>query len=154
MTTDNITLVHEFLAALDEWDFDGMRERLHPDDFVYRIPYSPEWIPSELTGRDTYLEFAREWSGSIDGTENLHDIELDTLANDPDTVIARYKNEFRITASGYLYKNDLIVIFRIVAGLIAGFDERLDSIPLVIASGGSVEPPEAPERARPPGGNS
>lgn len=143
MATDNVTLVREFLAALDEWDFDAMRERLHPERFVYRIPYSPEWIPSELTGRDDYIEFAREWSGSIDGTENLHDIELDTLANDPDTVIARYKNEFTISASGYLYKNDLIVIFKIVDRLIATFDERLDSIPLVTASGGNVEPPPA-----------
>jgi uncharacterized protein len=141
MATDNITLVREFLAALDEWDFDGMRERLHPDDFVYRIPYSPDWIPSELAGRDPYLDFAREWSGSIDGTENLHDIELDTLAGDPDTVIARYKNEFTISASGYLYKNDLIVIFKIVDGLIATFDERLDALPLVIASGGRIEAP-------------
>jgi ketosteroid isomerase-like protein len=141
MATDNITLVREFLAAIDEWDFDGMRERLHPDQFTYRIPYSPEWIPSELAGRDAYIEFARQWSGSIDGTENLHDIELDTLASDPDTVIATYKNEFTITASGYLYKNDLIVIFKIVDGLIATFDERLDAIPLVIASGGSVEGP-------------
>jgi uncharacterized protein len=141
VATDNVTLVREFLAAIDEWDFDGMRARLHPDRFAYRIPYSPEWIPSELAGRDAYIEFAREWSGSIDGTENLHDIVLDTLANDPDTVIATYKNEFTISASGYLYKNDLIVIFKIVDGLIATFDERLDAIPLVIASGGSVVTP-------------
>jgi uncharacterized protein len=141
MATDNVTLVREFLAALDEWDFDGMRERLHPDRFVYRIPYSPDWIPKELAGRDDYLAFAKEWSGSIDGTENLHDIVLDTLAGDPDTVIATYKNEFTISASGYLYKNDLIVIFKIVDGLIATFDERLDAIPLVIASGGSVVAP-------------
>jgi len=98
MANDNVTLVREFLAALDEWDFDGMRER-------------------------------------------LHDIVLDTLANDPGTVIATYKNEFTITASGYLYKNDLIVIFKIVDNLIATFDERLDAIPLVIASGGSVAAP-------------
>lgn len=141
MATDNVTLVREFLAALDEWDFDGMRQRLHPDRFTYRIPYSPEWIPTELAGRDAYLDFAREWSGQVDGTENLHDIVLDTLANEPDTVIATYKNEFTISASGYLYKNDLIVIFKIVDGLIATFDERLDAIPLVIASGGSVEGP-------------
>jgi uncharacterized protein len=141
VATDNVTLVREFLAAIDEWDFDGMRARLHPDRFTYRIPYSPEWIPSELEGRDAYIEFAREWSGSIDGTENLHDIVLDTLASDPDTVIATYKNEFTISASGYLYKNDLIVIFKIVDGLIATFDERLDAIPLVIASGGSVVAP-------------
>jgi uncharacterized protein len=141
VATDNVTLVREFLAAIDEWDFDGMRARLHPDRFTYRIPYSPEWIPSELEGRDAYIDFAREWSGSIDGTENLHDIVLDTLANDPDTVIATYKNEFTISASGYLYKNDLIVIFKIVDGLIATFDERLDAIPLVIASGGSVVAP-------------
>lgn len=140
---DNITLVREFLAAIDEWDFDGMRDRLHPDQFTYRMPYSPEWIPSELPGRDEYIEFARQWSGSIDGTENLHDIVLDTLTGDPDTVIATYKNEFTITASGYLYKNDLIVIFKIVDGLIASFDERLDAIPLLIASGGTITPPPA-----------
>ena len=59
MATDNVTLVREFIAALDRWDFDAMRERLHPERFTYRIPYSPEWIPSELSGGDTSLDFAR-----------------------------------------------------------------------------------------------
>lgn len=140
-TKENIELVRGFLAAIDEWDFDGMRERLHPDDFVYRIPYSPDWIPSELVGREAYIGFASEWSNAIDGTENLHDLELDTLASDSDTVIATYKNEMLIRESGYQYKNDLICIFKIRDGLIVSFDERLDAIPLTIAAGGAIRPP-------------
>lgn len=143
MATDNVALVREFLAAIDEWDFEGMRERLHPDEFVYRIPYSPDWIPSELVGRDTYIEFASEWSGSIDGTENIHELELDTLAHDPATVVARYKVEFTLTATRYVYKNDLVCFFEVLDGRIAVFDERLNALPLTIAAGGSIEPPPA-----------
>jgi hypothetical protein len=120
-----------------------MRERLHPTDFVYRIPYSPDWIPSELEGRDTYLKFAEEWSGAIDGTENLRHIEIDTLSNSPDTVIATYSNEMLIRESNYLYKNDLICIFRIRDDLIVEFDERLNALPLTVAAGGTISAPTA-----------
>lgn len=137
----SVEIVRGFLAATDEWDFDGMRERLHPTEFTYTLPYRPPWVPGELTGRDTFLDFARQWSEAIDGSENLHDISLHALADDPDCVIAFYKNEMTVVASGFLYKNDLVCTFRLRDGLIVSFDERLDAVPLIEAMGGAVAPP-------------
>jgi ketosteroid isomerase-like protein len=139
----NVAVVREFLAAIDAWDFDGMRERLHPTDFKYTLPYRPDWVPAELEGRETYLDFARQWSEAIEGGENLHEISVHALEDDPDTVVAFYKNEMTIVASGYHYKNDLVCTFTLRDGLIARFDERLDAIPLVLATGGSVSPTAA-----------
>jgi len=141
MANPNVAVIRDFLAAIDAWDFDGMRERLHATDFRYSLPYKPDWVPGELEGREAYLDFARQWSEAIEGGENLHDISIHALEDDPNTVVAFYKNEMTLVASGYLYKNDLVCRFRLRDAVITEFEERLDTTPLVLATGGSISPP-------------
>ena len=139
----NIAAVRAFVDAINAWDFDGMRDALDPDDFVFRIPFRPEGFPAEIRGRDVYVSFAEDWSKQLEGSENLHDLVLDTLAGDPDQVVAFYKSDMRMK-TGEPYRNTYVGHFRLRDGRITQFDEYVDSIPLLLAAGGKVVDPPAP----------
>jgi ketosteroid isomerase-like protein len=148
MAESAVELVTGFLAAMNLWDFPEMRARLHPDRFTFRMPYHPAWMPGELEGREAYLGFAEEWSKAIDGTENLEHVDVHAFADEPGTVIARFTNSFELVESGFKYANDLLAVFAVQDGLITLFEERLNPIPLVLATGGEVLSPQQARQSR------
>ena len=110
--------------------------RLSTDDVVFELPFRPPTFERETVGKDAYMEvLAQARDHMIDGSENLHDLELDTLASDPDTVIATYKSAMRLK-SGVEYNNEYISRFRLRDGKVARFTEYYDSIVLFRALGG------------------
>ena len=131
----NIDLVRAYTDALNAWDIETMG-RLSTDDVVFELPFRPPTFERETVGKDAYMEvLAQARDHMIDGSENLHDLELDTLASDPDTVIATYKSAMRLK-SAVEYNNEYISRFRLRDGKVARFTEYYDSIVLFRALGG------------------
>jgi hypothetical protein len=141
----NMQVVREYVDAINRWDFDTWGKLLDPDEFTFRIPFRPEVFPGEISGRDQFLEFARQWKEQVDGSENLDNLTVATLAQDSDTVVARYTSDMKMKATGHRYLNSYIGWFRLRNGRIIHFSEYLDSIPLLIAAGGTVTYPQPPE---------
>lgn len=137
---DNINLVRAYTDALNGWDIEKMAT-LSTDDVVFELPFRPPAFGRETVGKDAYMEvLAQARDHMIDGSENLHDLELDTLASDPNTVIATYKSDMKLR-SGVEYKNEYISRFRLRDGKVARFTEYYDSIILFRALGGTLTEP-------------
>lgn len=133
----NLDLVRAYTDALNKWDIETMRE-LSTEDVVFELPFRPPTFERETAGRDAYMEvLGQARDHMIDGSENLHDMTLDTLASDPDVVIATYKSDMTLR-SGARYANEYISRFVIRDGKVARFVEYYDSIKLFTALGGSL----------------
>lgn len=131
----NIELVRTYTDALNVWDIEKMRD-LSTEDVVFELPFRPPAFERETVGRDAYMDvLAQARDHMIDGSENLRELELDTLASDPNTVVATYKSSMRLR-SGVEYSNEYISRFRIRGGKVARFTEYYDSIILFRALGG------------------
>lgn len=135
---DNIELVRRYTDALNSWDIETMRD-LSTEDVVFELPFRPPTFERETVGRTAYMEvLGQARDHMIDGSENLHDLTLDTLAGDPDVVIATYKSDM-LLRSGTRYVNEYISRFVCRDGQIARFVEYYDSIKLFTALGGSLQ---------------
>lgn len=133
----NLDLVRAYTDALNKWDIETMRE-LSTEDVVFELPFRPPTFGRETVGRTAYMEvLAQARDHMIDGSENLHDLELDTLASNPDVVIATYKSDM-LLRSGTRYANEYISRFICRDGKIARFVEYYDSIILFSALGGTL----------------
>lgn len=134
----NLDLVRAYSDALNKWDIETMRE-LSTEDVVFELPFRPPTFGRETVGRDAYMDvLAQARDHMIDGSENLHDLTLDTLASDPNIVIATYKSDMKLR-SGVQYANEYISRFVLRDGKVARFVEYYDSIKLFTAMGGSLK---------------
>lgn len=138
--SSNLDLVRAYTDALNQWDIETM-SRLSTEDVVFELPFRPPNVGRETVGKDAYMEvLAQARDHMIDGSENLHDLAMDTLAGDPDVVIATYKSDMTLR-SGVQYKNEYISRFVCRDGKIARFVEHYDSISLFTALGGELVAP-------------
>ena len=124
----NIQVVREYIDATNAWDFDKLRELIDPDDFELRIPFRPEVFPGSIKGREEFVGFVEDWSQQVEG---------------PEQVVTTYTSDMTIKATGHKYLNSYVGMFRVRDGRVTEFFEYLDSIPLLIAAGGSVTYPQA-----------
>ena len=111
MNTDlreaNVRLVRRYLDALNAWDLDTIRE-MTTEDVVFEVPFRPAGFERFTEGRDKYLELLRQASAvMIDGSENLHDIRIDTLGSDPNELHAEYRSAMKLR-SGARYHNEYL----------------------------------------------
>jgi ketosteroid isomerase-like protein len=134
----NMEIVREYLDAINVWDFDKKRQLL-ADDAFFEMAYAPEPFPRSFRGKEEILSFVETIPAIID-SENLHEIWMDTLANDPGEIVCTYKSDMEIKPEGRRYRNRYITRWTIRDGKIAYFGEFYDPIELVKALGGSVEP--------------
>lgn len=118
-----------------------MRE-LVADDFLFVIPFAPDWLMVRYEGKDAALAFLDSVRHLME-PENLHDIRVDTCAADPGEVIAEYRSATRMKRTHRVYCNEYIGRFTVRSDRITRFAEYLDPVRFVIAMGGSVRPPEA-----------
>ena len=136
----NATLVRCFIDAInDSWNIHVMRT-LVSEDFTFVIPFAPAWFQVRYEGREQALAFLDSVRHLME-PENLHDVQIDTLASNPGEVIAEYKSATRMKATGRPYHNEYIGRFRVRDGKITSFAEYLDPTRFVVAIGGSVDPP-------------
>lgn len=128
-------LIREYVDAVNAWDFDRL-EQLLDEQAVLELPYVPPGVESRYEGRATMLAFMREVAKHIP-SENQHDLKLDTLHDEPGTVIATYKSDMRI--DGRPYRNKYVGVFKVHNGRVKLFVEYFDPIKLLVAMGGKVE---------------
>jgi uncharacterized protein len=143
----NMTVVQEYLDAINVWDF-GRKQELLAEDAVFEMPFAPPGFERRLEGRDNILEFVMTIPSIIDA-ENLHDIELDTLHSDPGEVIGSYKSDMVIKPTNLPYKNRYITRWIVRDNKIKYFAEYYDPILLVIALGGNVQVPSVESATSP-----
>lgn len=136
----NLQIVRRYIDGINAWDFDSMREVMSPD-FVFEQMFAPPGMQKRYEGRDSLLEFQRSLTGLI-VTENLHDLEVDTLSSDPGVVIATYRSDMKLTDPSKSYTNDYICRFTVRDGKITHFQEYYDGCRLVTSFGGTVTEPQ------------
>jgi uncharacterized protein len=86
--TSNSDVVRRFIEAInDSWNIDVMRE-IVTEDFVFTIPFAPDWFRVRCEGRDEALAFLDHVRELMD-PENLHDLRIDSYASDPGQVVAQ-----------------------------------------------------------------
>lgn len=134
---DNIRLVRRYLDALNHWDLDTMRD-LSTEDVVFEVPFRMDDFERYTRGRDNYIALLRQASEvMIDGSENLHDIMVDTLGSNPDELFAEYKSAMKLR-SGADYANEYLARFTVREGRVARFAEYLNPVVLFKAMGGKI----------------
>jgi len=131
------SVVRRFLDALNSWDFDVLGELFAPD-LVFELPFAPPGLVTRIEGGATFLEFVRRVPDVFD-EERLHDIEIHTFADDPNEVVAEYRSDMNVVATGGKYRNRYVARFTVRDGRLTRFAEYCDPIPLLEALGGSVE---------------
>ena len=137
----NMTIVRDYLDAINAWDFAKTRE-LVADDAVFEMVFAPAGFDRRFEGRDNILDFLTKMPALID-SENLHEIEVDTLHSDPGEVVATYKSDMVIKTTNMPYKNRYITRWTVRGGRIRYFGQYYDPIPLVVALGGREQPAAA-----------
>ena len=136
----NAGLIRRFIGAInDDWDIAAMAD-LVSDDFLFTIPFAPDWFPVRYEGKAAALAFLDSVRHIME-PENLHDLSIDTLAGDPAEVIAEYQSDTRMKGTGLPYRNLYVGRFTVRDGRISRFAEHLDPIRYVVAIGGRVDPP-------------
>lgn len=138
----NMSLVRQFIDAInDDWNVERL-QALISDDFLFTIPFAPAWFQVRYEGRENAIAFLDTVRQLMD-PENLHELRLNTLFDDPAEVVVDYKSDTRMKATNLPYRNEYIGRFTVRNGRITRFAEYLDPIRFVIAMGGMVEPPPA-----------
>lgn len=136
----NAETVRRFIDAInDSWNIDLLRE-LISEDFLFVIPFAPEWFQVRYEGKEKALAFLDTVRELMD-PENLHDLRINSFAEDPNQIVVQYKSATRMKKTNLPYCNDYIGRFTVRNGKITYFAEYLDPIRFVIATGGTVAPP-------------
>lgn len=135
----NLGVVREYVEALNGWDF-GRMEAVMAEDFVLEFLFPAPGLQPRIEGREAMFGFQRRFAEIIE-SENLHDLELDTLHTDPGEVIASFKSDFAFVDRSRSYSNDYLCRFTVRDGRIVRFQENFDNVRLVESFGGTVESP-------------
>jgi ketosteroid isomerase-like protein len=138
LVRSNIALLRRHLDAINSWDFATMRDILHPD-ISLELPFVIEPFPKVTQGIDEVMAFM-ESVPEFAEAENLHDFEIHAFADDPNELVAEYRSDMTLK-SGREYRNSYVVRATVKDGKLIRFREHFDSIPLLIAIGGSVTLP-------------
>jgi ketosteroid isomerase-like protein len=101
------------------------------DDFVMRLPFVPEGIPSEFPGRAT-AQAALAGSARNRSRLMLHDLIL-RRTDDPELVLATARGEATM-ASGKPYRNQYVILIRIREGTVIEHTEYLNPLAIMAAS--------------------
>ncbi len=138
LAQQNITLLRRHLDAINAWDFDTMREILHPD-ISLELPFVVEPFPKVTKGIDAVMAFM-EGVPEFADAENLHDFSIHAFADNPNELVAEYRSDMTLK-SGREYRNTYVVRATVKDGKLIRFREHFDAIPLLIAIGGSITIP-------------
>jgi ketosteroid isomerase-like protein len=139
-------IVRRYIEAINARDFNARRTLLDPD-VVFEAPFAPPGFANRIEGADNYLAFA-EQAMDVVGSENLHDLRVETFRSDAGEAIGFFKSDMTIQATGASYKNDYVGRFTVRSGKITRFAQYYNPIRLIVALGGSVNP--APLEGSPP----
>jgi ketosteroid isomerase-like protein len=133
----NEDTVRRFLEAINRWDFDTMGELL-ADDLIFELPFAPPGLVRRIDGGSTFIGFVRRVPEVFD-EERLQEFRIESYASDPNELVAEYRSDMNVVATGGKYRNTYVSRFTIRDGKIARFAEYCDPVPLLEALGGRVE---------------
>jgi ketosteroid isomerase-like protein len=131
-------VVRRYIDAINERDFNARSKLLDPD-VIFEAPFAPPGFLKRIAGAENYLAFAKQ-AMEVVGSENLHDVRVETLGSDTGEAVCFFKSNMTIQKTGAPYRNDYICRFTVRNGLITRFVQYYDPIRLVVALGGSVSP--------------
>lgn len=128
---DLIELTTEWLAVLPEGNFDDFSGEVSPD-FVLRLPFVPDGVPSEFRGRDVaqaVLQASAKGRSPLVFTDKVI-----RRTDDPDLALTTARAE-AVMASGRPYRNEYIMLTRIRDGVVLEHVEYLNPLAIMAASG-------------------
>jgi uncharacterized protein len=91
-----------------------------------------------IEGGTAFVDFVRRVPETFD-EERLQAFRIETYASDPHELVAEYRSDMKVLATGERYRNTYVSRFSIRDGKIARFAEYCDPVPLLEALGGRVE---------------
>ena len=132
----NQQVVRDFLRLLAEKNMDAWAE-LWTADAVQEMPFSPPEFPTKVEGRAALIN---HYSGLPDayGAMSFPDLVIHPML-DPDWVLAEYRGELDVLATGRPYNNHYCGLFHFQDGKIAIFREYYNPNALTEAFGGLSE---------------
>lgn len=141
LRVSNMDIARRYLEAINAWDFAAMRAML-ASDVVFEMPFAPAGFERRIDGLEKVMAFLVQVPGVVvDGSENLHDIVIDTLSTNPNEIVAEYKSNMKLIPTGLGYTNEYVTRFSIRDGKITRFAEYYDAGRLVLALGGKIDLP-------------
>ena len=128
----NQQVIKDFLALLEAKNIDAWIE-LWAKDGVQEMPYSPPGFPNRIEGKSAIY---RHYSGLPNAYSRMAfpDLKIYPML-DPDWLLAEYRGEIDIAATGRAYNNHYCALFHLRDGQIVLFKEYFNPIILSEAFG-------------------
>lgn len=128
--TDITALADAWLQCLPEGDFEAFPGTVSPD-FVLRLPFVPEGVPTEFKGREVAQAALK---GSAKGRSKLVFTNKRILrTEDPELVVTTADAEARM-ANGNLYRNSYVMFTRIRGREVLEHVEYLNPLAIMAAA--------------------
>lgn len=129
MITDIAELAGKWLEVLPEGEFDQLPGQV-AEDFVLRLPYAPQGVPSEFRGRDVaqkaLSESARGRSRLI-----LENVQL-LRTEDPELLVATATGGATM-GNGKAYRNSYVMFVRIRDHMVVEHTEYFNPLKVIEA---------------------
>jgi ketosteroid isomerase-like protein len=110
------------------------------EDAVLALPYAHGGTPREVVGRDAIIDYIGLLGDHFpQGIFFGH--TFDTMADDPNEVIARYSANTQLLSNGEPYENTYVTLIEVRDGKVVRYTEYFDPIKWIVAQGGVVEAP-------------
>lgn len=128
----NEQTIRDFLRLLSEKNMDAW-VNLWAEDAVQEMPFSPAGFPTKVEGRDA---LSQHYSGlpKAFGAMSFPDLVLYSMS-DPNWVLAEYRGEIDVLATGRPYNNHYCGLFHLRDGKIVLFREYYNPIVFTEAFG-------------------
>jgi uncharacterized protein len=109
-------------------------------DAVLALPYAHGGTPREVVGRDAIIDYIGLLGDHFrQGIFFGH--TFDTMADNPNEVIARYSASTELLSNGSPYENSYVTLIEVRDGQVVRYTEYFDPINWIVAQGGRVEAP-------------
>lgn len=128
---DIVALMNAWLACFDEGKFDAFPGTVSPD-FVLRLPFVPEGVPSEIKGRDA-ARAALEASARTRTKIAFSNVRI-LRTEDPELVVTTCDGEATM-GSGKIYRNSYVMFTRIKDGEVLEHTEYLNPLAVMASMG-------------------
>jgi hypothetical protein len=135
----NIALAARVITTCGNLQAHTVREDF-AEDAVLALPYAPAGTPKETVGRDNIIDYV-SLLGDYIPSGVFADHTYDTLADDPDTVVARYTASTVLRTTGLPYENTYVTLITIRDGKVTRYEEFFNPINWLVAQGGQVTSP-------------
>jgi uncharacterized protein len=125
--TNNEQTIRDFLRLLSEKNLSAWID-LWTEDAVQDMPFSPPEFPARLEGKKA---IARHYSSlpQTVGKMDFFDLKLYSM-QDPDWILAEYRGEIEVLATGRPYNNRYCGLFQLKDSKIALFREYYNPLTL------------------------